>query len=56
MKLLGFLLLPAGWVIVLSAVALLSAAPRTAFILAGFGVEMLGLGIVLRAHMGREQA
>ncbi|MBZ5503643.1 MAG: hypothetical protein LAN59_15650 [Acidobacteriia bacterium] len=54
MKLLGFLLLSAGWVIVLSAVALLAAAPRTAFILAGFGVEMLGLVMVVRAHMGTE--
>ena len=56
MKFLGFLLLPAGWVIVLSAVALLVAgAPRTAFMLAGFGVEILGLVIVIRAHMGSEQ-
>ena len=55
MKLLGFLLLPAGWGIVLSAIALLAAAPRTAFVLAGFGVEMLGLVIVIRAHMGTER-
>jgi hypothetical protein len=57
MKLLGFLLLPAGWVIVLSAIALLAAgAPRIAFALAGFGVEVLGLVIVIRAHIHGEQS
>jgi len=55
MKLLGFLLLPAGWGIVLSAIALLAATPRTAFILAGFGVEMLGLVIFIRAHVETEK-
>lgn len=56
MKLLGFLLLPAGWGIVLSALALLNTeAARTGFVLAGLGVEILGLVIVIRAHMGSEQ-
>jgi len=55
MKLLGFLLLVAGWLIVLSALALLAASgPRAAFILAGAGVEILGLVIVVRAHMSGE--
>jgi hypothetical protein len=51
MKLAGFLLLLAGWLLVLSAVALLaSPASRTAFVLAGFGVEVLGLILVARFH------
>ena len=55
MKLLGFLLLVAGWLIVLSALALLrGAGPQAAFILAGVGVEILGLVIVVRAHMTGE--
>lgn len=52
MKLLGFLLLLAGWVIVFSAAALLSApAARTTFLLAGLAVEILGLGLAARAHV-----
>ncbi len=52
MKLAGFLLLVAGWAIVLASLALLNAAPaRTAFILAGFAVEILGIGIVMRSHV-----
>jgi hypothetical protein len=51
MKLPGFLLLLAGWGIVLSAVALLKpAAAQTGFVLAGIAVEALGLGMVARAH------
>ena len=51
MKFLGFLLLLAGWGIVLTAVVLLAAsAPRVAFVLAGIGVEILGLVLVIRAH------
>jgi len=51
MKLLGFLLLLAGWGLVLSAVVLLAAyVPRAAFALAGMGVEIVGLVLVVRAH------
>ena len=51
MKLAGFLLLLAGWGIVLTAVGILpSAGQRTAFVLAGFGVEMVGLALVAHAH------
>jgi hypothetical protein len=51
LKLPGFLLLLAGWAIVLVAVAILGAGlPRTAFVLAGIGVEILGLALVIRAH------
>jgi hypothetical protein len=52
MKLAGFLLLPAGWAIMLTALALLPpGSARGAFLLAGLGVEALGLGLVVRAHM-----
>lgn len=52
MKLAGFLFLLAGWVIVLAALALLgSAVPRNAFLLAGLGVEVLGLVFVFRSHL-----
>jgi hypothetical protein len=57
MRLAGFLLLLAGWVIVLSALALLAAdAPRIAFVLAGIGVEIAGLVLVIRAHPIRRGA
>lgn len=52
MKLAGFLLLLAGWVIVLSAVALLpSPGVRTGFALSGIGVETLGLILAVRSHL-----
>lgn len=51
MKLAGFLLLLAGWFIVLSALELLGpATPRAVFVLAGFAVEVLGLALAFRAH------
>jgi hypothetical protein len=51
MKLLGFLLLLAGWGLVLSAIVLLAEeAPRAVFVLAGIGVEIVGLVLVIRAH------
>lgn len=51
MKILGFLLLLSGWAIVLTAVALLAQdVPRAAFVLAGIGVEIVGLALVIRAH------
>ena len=63
MKLAGFLLLLAGWMIALAAVVLLgSAASRagqtgltglTGFVLAGLGVEALGLVLVARSHLLR---
>ena len=50
-KVAGFLLLPAGAIIVLTAVALLPVAPaRAVFVLAGIGVEILGLAIAVRSH------
>ena len=51
MKLLGVLLLPAGWIIVLAAVALLRSAPaQPGFMLAGMAVEALGLAFLVRSH------
>jgi hypothetical protein len=52
MKFTGFLLLLSGWIIVLAAVVLLKASPQqVAFVLAGMGVEALGLALVVRSHM-----
>lgn len=52
MKLAGFLLLLAGWGIVLAAVMLIAPMPaRTGFVLAGIGVEALGLILVARSHL-----
>jgi len=51
MKILGFLLLVSGWAIVLTAVALLTeGTPRAAFVLAGIGVECVGVALLIRAH------
>jgi hypothetical protein len=50
MKVAGFFLLVAGWAIVLAAIAALAATPRTAFVLAGFGVEVLGLVLAVRSE------
>jgi len=56
MKLAGFLLLLAGWIIVVDALALLTpaqATARTGFVCAGVSVEALGLVLVVRAHVIR---
>jgi len=59
MRITGFFLLLAGWMIVLAAVALFGAAPvQAGFMFAGIGVEALGLTFVARSHLvpgrGRE--
>jgi hypothetical protein len=52
MKLAGFLLLLAGWALVLATFALLGPIPaRVAFVLAGVGIEIVGLVLVARAHL-----
>ncbi len=52
MKIAGFFLLLAGWVLVLTAVMLLSSAvQQAAFVVAGLGVETLGLVLLIRAHL-----
>ena len=51
MKPLGFLLLIAGWIIVLSAVMLLSrGSSQVTFVLAGLAVELMGLIFFVRSH------
>jgi len=56
MKLLGFLLLLSGWGIVETALHLLHRNALSAFILAGLGVEILGLALVARAHLPPAEA
>ena len=52
MRLAGYLLLPAGWGLVIAALLLLAASgPRTAFVLAGVGVELLGLVLFVRSYV-----
>jgi hypothetical protein len=52
MKLTGFLMLVAGWGIVLASMSLLvSMKPRTIFVFAGLGVEVIGLVLVVRSHL-----
>lgn len=51
MRFAGFLLLLAGWALILTALAILpSPAPRTVFVLSGLAVEVLGLVLAARAH------
>jgi hypothetical protein len=52
MKLLGFAWLVAGWLIALAALLLLPpAGMRTGFFVTGFLLELLGLGLVVYAHI-----
>jgi hypothetical protein len=52
MKVGGFLMLLAGWFLVLAAIVLFaSPALRAAFILAGVAVELLGLILAFRSHL-----
>jgi hypothetical protein len=52
MRAVGFLMLLAGWFLVLAAIVLLAAPPlRAAFVLAGIAVETIGLILIFRAHL-----
>ena len=52
MKVVGFLLLLAGWLLVLAALEMLSAPrPRALFVIAAFAIEVLGLALVFRAYI-----
>jgi len=52
MRLMGFLFLLAGWLLVLAALVLLkAAAPMAAFIVAGIAVEAVGLVFVARTYL-----
>ena len=57
MKYAGLLVMPAGFFLAVAALVLFPSAPaqRTLFILCGFAVELLGLGVSVRAHMGSRQ-
>jgi hypothetical protein len=51
MKVLSFMLLLAGWFLVLASIVLLPSPPsRAVFVFAGIGVEALGLILVFRSH------
>lgn len=55
MKFTGFMMLVAGWIIVLASMPLLSSQrSRTIFVLAGLGVEIIGLALVVRSHAALE--
>ena len=52
MKVVGFLMLLAGWFLVLAAIVLFASPPlRAAFVLAGIAVEVLGLVLAFRSHL-----
>lgn len=52
MKLVGFLMLLAGWFLVLAAIVMFAAAPiRMTFVLTGLVVEGLGLTFAFRSHL-----
>jgi hypothetical protein len=52
MKAVGFLMLVAGWFLVLAAIVLFaSPSLRSAFVLTGVAVETLGLVLVFRSHL-----
>ena len=56
MKLIGCLLLISGWLIVLASLVMLQAfAQRAAFIAAGFGTEILGLGLLANAYTAMQR-
>ena len=52
MRLVGLLLLIAGWGLVLAAIGMLRLeVPQAMFVLAGVAVELLGLALVGRSHL-----
>ena len=52
MKITGLLMLPAGWLIVLTALVLLRGfVAQNLFVAAGVGVEIMGLTLFARAHL-----
>lgn len=52
MKIIGLLMMPAGWFIVLAALVLLRAlVAQHLFVAAGVGVEILGLVLFTRSHL-----
>ena len=57
MRISGFLLLVAGWLLVLSALALLPPGiARNGFVLAGLGVEATGMALVVKSHKSARES
>jgi len=58
LRLIGCLLLLSGFFVVVAAMVLMNTFPsRLGFVVAGFGVEILGLGLLMNGHkaMQKEQ-
>lgn len=52
MKYAGLLVMPAGFFVAIAALVLFQAtAQRTAFVLGGLAVEILGLAVAVRGHL-----
>ncbi len=52
MRVLGFLMLVAGWFLALAAIVLFATEPsRAVFVLAGIAVEAVGLVLAFRSHL-----
>jgi hypothetical protein len=52
MKVVGFVMLPAGWFLALAAIVLFASPPlRAAFVLVGIAIEALGLILAFRSHL-----
>lgn len=52
MKAIAFFMMPAGWFLVIAALAMLRTfAAQSLFVAAGSGVEIMGLVLFARAHM-----
>ena len=57
MRISGFLLLVAGWLLVLAALALLPGGiARNVFVLAGLGVEATGMALVVKSHKSARES
>ena len=56
MKAVGFLLLLAGWFLVLAALDMLrSPGALAGFVIVGFAIEMLGLALVFRSNIAQSE-
>lgn len=51
MRIGGFLFLVAGWVNVLTAIALLKGPALAAFVMAGFLLQAVGFAFLIRSHL-----
>jgi len=52
MKVVGFVMLPAGWFLALAAIVLFASPPlRAGFVLTGVAIEALGLILAFRSHL-----